>query len=239
MTRSGPPSPKLGFYLTPDHACGYLDDRVARTVFVDPDALPDAPTQTALAAAGFRRSGRFLYRPACRACHACVPVRLPVAEFTPDRGQRRTLAANRGVVVVPVPLARDEEHTALYARYQASRHPDGAMLARSPDEFLEFFASGFSDTWLYEMREDRRLLGVMVVDRLRDALSAVYTFFEPELERRSLGTFAVLWQVAEAKRLGLRWLYLGYWIEECRKMAYKDRFRPLERFSDGVWHRAG
>lgn len=239
MTHAGPPSPKLGFYLTPDHPCSYLDERIARTVFADPDATPDKQMQTALAAAGFRRSGRFLYRPSCRACQACVPVRIPVSEFAPNRSQRRTLAANRGIEVVPVPLQRNPEHTALYARYQEARHPDGAMMTRSSDAFLEYFASSFSDTWFYEMREGPDLLGVMVVDHLHDALSAVYTFFEPSQQRRSLGTFAVLWQVAEAQRRGMQWVYLGYWIEESRKMAYKDGFRPHERLSDGVWHRAG
>lgn len=237
MTDAARPASKLGFFLTPEHDCNYLDDRVARTVFADPDAAPDKRMQTALAAAGFRRSGRFIYRPQCAACRACIPVRLPVFDFTPDRSQRRTLAMNRGLRVVPAALERNPEHLALYVRYQEQRHLDGAMHTDSADAFLEFFASAFSDTWLYEMREGDALRGVMVVDRLDDALSSVYTFFDPELPKRSLGTWAVLWQVAEARRLGLRWVYLGYWIEECRKMAYKGRFRPLERLADGVWHR--
>jgi arginyl-tRNA--protein-N-Asp/Glu arginylyltransferase len=237
VTRAAPPTGKLGFFLTPDHECNYLEGRVARTVFADPDAAPPRRVQTALAAAGFRRSGRFIYRPQCAACQACIPVRIPAYDFVPDRGQRRALRANRRLLVRPVPLERNDEHLDLYMRYQRSRHTDGAMHTDSPEAFLEFFASSFSDTWLYEMREDGALLGVMVVDHLDDALSSVYTFFDPALPQRSLGTWAVLWQVAEARRLGMRWVYLGYWIEECRKMAYKGRFQPFERLTDGVWRR--
>lgn len=237
MSQADAPAGKLGFFLTPEHDCNYLEGRVARTVFADPDAPLDQRLQTALAAAGFRRSGRFVYRPQCAACRACIPVRIPVFDFVPDRGQRRTLVANRALTVVPAPLEHNAEHLALYIRYQESRHLDGAMHTDSADAFLEFFASSFSHTWLYEMRDGGVLRGVMVVDHLGDALSSVYTFFDPDLPRRSLGTWAVLWQVAEARRLGLRWVYLGYWIEECQKMAYKGRFRPLERLADGVWHR--
>lgn len=237
MTRRDDTAGRLGFYLTPDHACGYLPDRAARTVFADPEAAPDRRAQTVLAASGFRRSGRFTYRPQCAACQACIAVRLPVWEFVPDRGQRRVLAANRGIEVTRVALAPRDEHLALYSRYQRARHLDGAMHTEDANAYLEFFASTYADTWLYEMREAGALRGVMVVDHLEDSLSAVYTYFDPDLPKRSLGTWAVMWEVAEARRLGLRWLYLGYWIEECQKMAYKGRFQPREALRGGVWHR--
>ena len=233
MTRATAPPARLGFFLTPEHSCAYLTERVARTVFADPDAQPDKHAQTALAAHGFRRSGRFLYKPSCPSCSACVPVRIPVAGFAPSRSQRRTRSANTDLVVAQATLDLGVEQLALYERYQHARHPDGAMVARAPEQYLEYFASSFADTRLYEMRLDGALVGAMVVDHLDDALSAVYTFFDPALASRSLGTFAVLWQVEEARRLKLRWVYLGYWIAECRKMSYKDRFRPLERYGDG------
>lgn len=233
MTRATPR--RYAFYLTPDHDCAYLAGRVARTVFADPEARLDARAHTALAAHGFRRSGRFVYRPACAACQACVPVRIPVDAFIADRGQRRTLAANRDILVRRVPLSAEPEHLALFGRYQAQRHPDGAMQARDGVQYLEYFASDDASTSAYEMREDGALLGVMVVDHLEDALSAVYTYFEPELGARSLGTFAILWQIAEAQRLRRQWLYLGYWIAESPRMAYKARFRPLQRLRGDRW----
>lgn len=236
MTR---PHRRHAFYLTPDHECAYLPERVARTAFADPEARLDARAHTLLAAKGFRRSGRFVYRPACAACRACVPVRIPVERFAPDRAQRRVLAANAAAEVARVPLAADPEHLALYARYQAARHRDGAMVARDADHYLEFFASPDAAVAAYEVREGRALLAVMIVDQLDDALSAVYTYFDPTLAPRGLGTFAVLWQVAEARRLGLPWLYLGYWIAEQPRMAYKSRFRPLERLRGDRWEPVG
>lgn len=228
---------RLGFYLTPQHACSYLPGRRARTVFADPLAAPDRRTQTVLAAHGFRRSGRYLYRPACPGCMACVPARIPVADFSPNRSQRRTLKRNADVELHVLPAEFRAEHFALYDRYQRSRHPEGAMLADDPATYLDFFLSEWSDTRFFEFRAGERLLALAVVDRLDDALSAVYTFYEPAEPARSLGTLAILRQIEEARRLGLRWLYLGYWIAGCRKMHYKANFHPLELYRDGAWRR--
>jgi arginine-tRNA-protein transferase len=231
------PGGRLGFYLTPGHPCTYLAGLEARTVFADPDAQPDRHAQTVLAAHGFRRSGRYVYRPACPTCAACRPVRIPVDEFKADRAQRRTWRANRDLRVTPAPAEYRREHYELYNSYQRWRHPDGGMLAADPEKYLEYFTSPWSDTWFYELRLGSSLAGLLITDRLDDALSAVYTYYAPEHASRSLGTFAVLWQVEEARRLGLRWVYLGYWIRESPKMAYKGKFRPLEMFRDGRWVR--
>jgi len=229
---------RLSFFLTPTHECSYLPEREARTVFADPAAEPDARTQTALAAHGFRRSGRYIYRPSCPGCRACVPVRVPVTEFRPSRSQRRTRKRNADLQVTPRPAAFDAEHFALYNRYQQARHPEGQMLARSENQYLEFLTSPWADTRFYEMRTPAgELLAVAVVDRLAHALSAIYTFYDPGLPQRSLGSFAILWQIGEAARLGLSWVYLGYWIAESPKMRYKMQYRPLEAFQDGVWQR--
>jgi arginyl-tRNA--protein-N-Asp/Glu arginylyltransferase len=233
--KQDPPTGRLGFFLTPPHPCSYLAGLEARTVFADPDARPDRHAQTVLAAHGFRRSGRYVYRPTCASCSACVPVRIPVAAFRPDRSQRRTLVRNRDLTVRAAPTEYRREHLDLYDRYQAWRHPDGGMLALDPDRYLEFFTSPWSETSFHELRLGPTLVGLTITDRLDDGLSAVYTYYAPEQAGRSLGTFAVLWLIEEARRLGLAWVYLGYWIEQSPKMAYKAKFRPLEAFRDGRW----
>lgn len=229
---------RLSFFLTPPHECSYLSDREARTVFADPAAEPDARAQTALAAHGFRRSGRYIYRPSCPGCRACIPVRVPVMDFQPDRSQRRNIKRNADLRVIARPAEHDPEHFELYNRYQHARHPDGQMIADTPEHYLDFLTSPWADTRFYEMRDpDGALLAVAVIDRLADALSAIYTFYDPEQKHRGLGSFAILWQIQEARRLGLPWVYLGYWIAESPKMRYKMQFRPLEAFQDGVWQR--
>ena len=235
MSDAPRPAARLGFYLTPEHECPYLPERVARTAFADPTAAPDLRAQTKLAEHGFRRSGGIVYRPSCPSCQACVPLRLEVAAFRPNRTQRRIATRNAHLVGARVALSPTQEQLALFERYQHARHPEGAMLAEDAERYLAYFASAFSATQAYELRESERLVAVMVVDQLLDALSAVYTYFEPELGARSLGTYAVLWQIAEAQRQGLRWIYLGYLIEETRKMAYKAAFRPQQRLIDGAW----
>ena len=225
----------LRFFRTPAHPCSYLEEREAVTLFVDP-ATPMTPAlYSALSQRGFRRSGEFLYRPHCQGCNACIPVRIPVSRFQWRRRHRRLLARNAGVSVESRPARFDREIYALYARYIESRHGDGDMYPPSEEQFTGFLISHWSDTRFYCFREDQRLLAVAVVDRLHDGLSAVYTFYDPEQRARGLGNLAVLWQLERCHREGLPYLYLGYWVEECRKMAYKGEFRPLEQLRDNHW----
>jgi arginine-tRNA-protein transferase len=227
----------LSFFLSQPHRCSYLPQRQAVTLFADPDAEISRQQYTILSRYGFRRSGRFIYRPRCPDCSACIPVRVPVDEFRPRRAQRRTWQRNRDVTVQRTAAGFDPEQFALYRKYIEARHPDGGMNEDDPERYLEFLTSAGIDTAFYEFRVDRALLAVAVTDHLEDALSAVYTFFDPGLQARSLGVLAILWQIELAKTLGLSWTYLGYLIQECRKMAYKDEFRPLEGFIDGEWQR--
>lgn len=228
---------RLALYLSPEHPCGYLDDQLARTVFLDPQVTPQQSLYSAFAAQGFRRSGSFLYRPQCERCQACVPVRVAVAEFHPDRGQRRVWRKNQDLVIRVIPTEADPEHFELYQRYLMQRHPGGGMDEHTPADYHAFLTSRWSNTRSVEFRLNGSLIGAAVMDELDDALSAVYTFYDPRLSRRSLGTFAILWQIEAARRHGLRWLYLGYWIAASRKMAYKNRFRPFERFGPDGWQR--
>jgi leucyl-tRNA---protein transferase len=226
---------RLALYLSPEHPCGYLAGQSARTVFLDPQITPQRTLYSAFAAQGFRRSGSFLYRPQCEHCQACVPVRIPVMEFHADRGQRRIWRKNLDLQIKLRPTQSDPEHFALYRQYLTNRHPDGGMDQHTPTDYGAFLTSRWSNTVSVEFRLARRLVAVAVMDELDDALSAVYTFYDPRLARRSLGTFAILWQITEARRRGIRWLYLGYWIAASRKMAYKDRFRPFERLGADGW----
>ena len=228
---------RLAFYATPEHRCSYLAQRTARTLFADPSVRLDNRVYSRLTLYGFRRSGRHIYRPSCDACEACVPVRVPVQAFQPDRNQRRTWARNQDLAVTACEPGFRQEHFDLYRSYVAARHPGGGMDNADPMQYLDFLTSGWSDTRFYEFRARGALVAVAVTDRLDHGLSAVYTFFDPELRQRSLGTFAVLWQIEECKRQALECLYLGYWIQESPKMAYKARFWPLERFREGTWHR--
>lgn len=225
----------LIFFATPEHPCSYLADRQATTMFVDPRAHVDRNLYTQLTELGFRRSGSHYYRPHCRGCNACIPVRVPVERFQTDRSQRRVWRDNRDLTLIQTPVRFDEEIYDLYERYIIERHHDGDMYPPSREQFTAFLIEGSIDGFFLEMRRAGRLIAVAVVDVLDTGFSAIYTFFEPGEEKRSLGTFAILWQVQEVHRRGLCHLYLGYWIRECRKMNYKTRFRPLEQLINGRW----
>ena len=226
---------RIRLFNGPVHACSYLPGKLACSLYVDNEASLDAVTYSRLAEQGFRRSGDLVYRPNCRGCSACVPVRIPVARFAPNRSQLRSLRDNQDVAVIPKPAVYKDEHYRLFKRYLSSRHEDGGMADSSPEDYAGFLTSEWSETWFVEFRRQGALLAVAVVDRLDRGLSAVYTYFDPALGERGLGTLAVLWQIGEARRLGLDWVYLGFWIEDCRKMSYKDRFRPIEALLGDEW----
>ena len=219
----------------PEHPCSYLPGQFSRSAYVDTRLKLDVPTYSTLAAQGFRRSGDLVYRPHCRSCSACVPMRLPVARFLPNRSQCRTLRINADLAIVPKAADFAEEHYRLFLCYLAARHDDGGMAGSSPQDYIGFLGSSWADTRFVEFRLQGRLVSVAIVDLLANGLSAVYTFFDPAYDERGLGTLAVLWQIEEARRLGLDWLYLGYWIGACRKMNYKDKFRPIEAMIGDRW----
>lgn len=224
-------------YLSTSHPCPYLPDQIATSLIIDPDLETDHHRLTQLTLNGFRRSGELIYRPHCPQCRACVSVRIPAKEFQPNRAQRRVLRKNADLSVTTLNPTFKEDHFRLYLRYQDSRHPDSDMCDRNPDKYHQFLITNTCNTMFYEFALDDRLLAVSVVDELIDGLSSVYTFFDPEYANRSLGTFAILWQVMEVKQRELGWVYLGYWISECEKMSYKTNFQPIEGFQNGVWRR--
>lgn len=228
---------QLRVFHTGDHVCGYFPDRIARDLLLDPRDPQLAQHYQMALTWGFRRSGDLIYRPHCQGCRACMAVRIPVGKFQPDRSQRRALARNTDIDVRIVPAQRNDEHLALYRRYLQARHPGGGMDEHGAVEFDQFLVGSWSDSRFMELREhgSHRLLGVAVTDISEDGLSAVYTFYDPEQQQRSLGTFAILQQIAWAKRDGRDHLYLGYWIAGHDKMDYKRRFQPLEGFDGRHW----
>jgi len=222
-------------FLSMPHPCSYLPGRTAATLFIDPRFPLDRDRYGAFTRLGFRRSGDLIYRPHCPGCVACVPVRIPIERFEPNRGQRRIWAKNQDLQIIARPSIFMREQFDLYLRYQAARHPGGGMDDPDSQKYINFLTGRRVETTFFEMREADRLLGVAVIDRLNDGLSAVYTFYDPDETARGLGTFAILWQIEHARALRLPWLYLGYWIAESQKMAYKTNFRPIEVFRNSQW----
>ena len=227
----------LKFLVTPPHPCSYLEDREAVTLFVDPTSKVTGQLYSALSNLGFRRSGKHVYRPHCGSCHACVPLRVPTDAFEPKRKHRRILARNRDLEVELRPAEYRVEYFDLYAAYMASRHADGDMYPPSPDQFESFLLSDWSDTrfLVFSVRGDA--IAVAVTDVISDGLSAIYSFFDPKQQRRSLGINAILHQIELAGEMGFDYLYLGYWIEASRKMSYKSEFLPFEQYRGNRWVR--
>jgi arginine-tRNA-protein transferase len=232
------PEANLNLYITASHACPYLPGHQAVNLLVDPAFSMTAELYARLLASGFRRSGNDVYRPHCKDCASCVSTRILVNEFTPDRSQKRNLQRNQDLQVVVQRGGFKREYAELYRHYILSRHAGGGMDSDSADTFASFLLARWCPTLMVEFRDANMLLAVAAVDELKQGLSAVYTFFDPEEgERRGLGTFAVLWQITYAREHGLPFVYPGYWIGETRKMNYKTRFQPLEGLISGVWQR--
>ncbi len=236
MTRLNDPDLPLAllqFYNTATYPCSYLPGKQSVSQVAIPPQLITAEIYGSLVRRGFRRSGDFTYRPACAECRECVPVRVPVDRFTPDRSQRRCLRTHAGLQVVERPLRFDEEHYELYRRYQSGRHAGGGMDLDDRAQYTQFLLHSQVDSRLVEFRDGDALRMVSVIDVLDDGLSSVYTFYEPDVT--GLGTFNILWQIHQCQANDLPHLYLGYWIRDCRKMNYKTRFRPTEGLIDGRW----
>ncbi len=225
----------LQFYATAAYPCSYLPGLDARSQVAAPTHLIDAPTYSSLVEQGFRRSGLFTYRPHCDSCQACLPIRVDTQRFTPNRSQRKAWKRHSDLQAGVMPLHWKPEHFELYERYQQCRHPGGGMDEDSQAQYKQFLLASRVDSQLVEFRSPSdELQMVSVIDVLETGLSSVYTFYDPDIAG-SLGTYGILWQLEQCRHMKLPWLYLGYWIQESRKMAYKSHYTPYQVLQDGTW----
>jgi arginine-tRNA-protein transferase len=235
------PLPTLHFYLTAPYPCSYLPDLQARSQVASPSLLITPQVYSELVQHGFRRSGTYTYRPHCDTCHACVPLRIAAQTFTRSRSQRRTWAKHENLQATLHELQDKPEYYALYQRYQSARHLNGGMDNDDHESYRNFLLQSRVDTLLVEFREPAIenepgiLRMVSVIDVLGDGLSSVYTFFDPDLPGASFGVYNVLWQIDLCRQLELDFVYLGYWIKDSRKMAYKTQYQPAQGLIDGTW----
>jgi len=235
------PLQKLQFYVTTAYSCGYLPNKLAQSLIAAPQHIVTADIYSGLIQQGFRRSGKFVYRPHCENCRECIPVRVIVDAFRPSRSQKRAFKQHQNLTATILPVAFHEAHYQLYAAYQQTRHFDESKEASSNEsgneieQYQSFLCQSNVETVMVEFRDNEQLKMVSVIDIVHDGISAVYTFYDTTDTKASYGTYNVIWQAAWAKNLHLPYLYLGYWIKESRKMAYKQNYKPLERLIDGEW----
>lgn len=224
------------FYTTAPLPCPYLPGRTERKVVTELAGADAEGLHDRLSRAGFRRSHNIAYSPVCPGCQACIPIRIDARAFEPDRTQRRVARDNAGITAAEMPPRASAEQFSLFNRYQKVRHADGDMAAMGFYDYRAMVEDTPISSSIVELRDGAdRLLGACLTDRLSDGLSAVYSFYDPGEEKRSIGTYIVLWLIARARELGLPYVYLGYWVPESRKMAYKARFRPSEVLMGGSW----
>ena len=236
---SEPALHKLQFYVTTPYKCGYLPNKLAQSLIAAPYHLISASIYSGLIQQGFRRSGKFAYRPQCDNCSACIAIRLILDEFVPTRSQKRAYKQHANLTARVLPLSYQQEHFALYTSYQRTRHLDSDVLNNELDnasQYQQFLCLSNVESLMVEFRNaENQVKIVSVIDVVSDGISAVYTFYDALEARASFGTYSIMWLAEWTKMLGLPYLYLGYWIEASPKMAYKQQFKPQQKLIKGEW----
>ena len=268
---SEPALHKLQFYVTTPYACGYLPNQLAQSLIATPHHLVDANIYSGLIHQGFRRSGKFAYRPHCENCNACIAVRVALQDFVPNRSQKRAFKQHADLSARVIPLGYIDSHFALYTAYQAARHPDDnlkkqaeahrtAHIQNEADEYRHFLCQSNVESLMVEFSDTNNQVKIVsVIDMVNDGVSAVYTFYDTKFNTKcntkcnlkcntkcntkcniseaktSYGTYSIMWLIEWTKMLGLPYFYLGYWIAESQKMAYKQAFKPQQKLIDGEW----
>ncbi len=236
------PLQKLQFYVTTPYTCGYIAKNLAQSLIATPYSIVTADVYSQLIQQGFRRSGKFTYRPHCEQCSACIPIRLILNQFTPTRSQKRAHKQHADLTAKVLPLAFNQTHFELYAEYQSLRHPEEFLEKRecSDEEaqYRQFICQSHVESLMIEFRDtNNRVKIVSIIDMVTEGTSAVYTFYDAKDSKSSYGTYAIMWLANWTKNLSLPYLYLGYWIQESQKMAYKEKFNPQEKLINGEWVR--
>ena len=246
-----PPLHKLQFYVTTPYKCGYLPNKLAQSLIAAPHHLVDTNIYSGLIQQGFRRSGKFAYRPYCENCKACIAIRLILDNFAPTRSQKRAYKQHANLSVRVLPLGYQQQHFELYTSYQALRHADEelsqqaeahrtAEIQTEADQYRQFLCKSNVESLMIEFSDaDGAVKIVSVIDVVSDGISAVYTFYDALEARASFGTYSIMWLAEWTKMLGLPFLYLGYWIEASRKMAYKQQFKLQQQLIEGEWMSQG
>lgn len=234
------PLQKLQFYVTTSYSCGYIASRLAQSLIATPYSIVNAEVYGQLIKQGFRRSGKFAYRPHCENCNACVPVRLLLDQFTPTRSQKRAYKQHVELTANVLPVSFHQEHFELYTEYQTLRHSEDALEqsenADAEEQYRQFICQSNVESMMIEFKDpEGQVKIVSIVDVVADGASAVYTFYDATEQKASYGTHAIMWLINWTKGLDLPYLYLGYWIQESQKMAYKEKFNVQEKLIDGKW----
>jgi arginine-tRNA-protein transferase len=238
---SEPALHKLQFYVTTPYKCGYLPNKLAQSLIAAPHHLVDSNIYSGLIQQGFRRSGKFSYRPHCENCRACIAIRLILDEFTPSRSQKRAYKQHANLTTRILPLNYYHSHFKLYSAYQMLRHAETEPSNQidendGANQYLQFLCMSNVESLMIEFRDPSNQVKIVsVVDVVGDGVSAVYTFYDALETKTSFGTYSIMWLAEWAKNLGLPYLYLGYWIADSQKMAYKQQFKPQEKLIDGEW----
>jgi leucyl-tRNA---protein transferase len=235
------PLQKLQFYVTTPYPCGYIAKNRAQSLIASPHHLVDAEVYSELIQQGFRRSGKFAYRPHCEHCNKCVPVRIVLDQFIPTRSQKRAYKQHSDLTANILPLGFHQAHVELYSAYQALRHATEDVMSQNTDsseeeQYRQFLCQSNVDSLMIEFKDAQNQVKIVsVIDTVKDGHSAVYTFYDAIETKSSFGTYAIMWLIDWTKSLNLPYVYLGYWIAESQKMAYKEKFNRQEKLIDGEW----